>query len=249
MLLGIEKTAFYSRGIVSTTWEPINGAVTSTTQYKFGTASMAIPLTLTPTTVKTGIKSVGGDQTMFNFGTGDFTVEFYVYWNLTTPFGRQDIMGLFQTDGFGIISYNRFGSPATSYIQIINGNGPDTFEKGTFTFATDTWLYFCVQRSGTTINMWMNGTPLSLTGTGAGTFNFASRTTGPCVMGTIDTSFSGMNDCYLDEVLITRGYAKYPTTGSISVPTQPFTVGPYTSQLMHMDGANNGTVFYNTVQN
>lgn len=238
-MLGAARTAFNSRQYGATTWQTINNAVTSTAQFKFGTASMSIPsATGVP---PDAIQSVGGDQTMFNFGTGDFTVEFYVYWNSAATFIRQDVMGLSQFDGFGIIIHNF----PTADIQIINGGGPDTFEKGAFTLIDNAWQYFCVQRSGTTINMWLNGTPLSLTGTGAGTHNFASRTTGPCVMGSIDTTFSGMRDCYLDEVLITKGLAKYATSGSISVPTQPFTLGPYTSQLMHMDGANNGTVFVN----
>ena len=78
----------------------------------------------------------------------------------------------------------------------------------------------------------------------ADTFNFVSSNASTVInLGTAD----GSNGCviYIDEMCWSNTW-RYDDSGDITtLPSAPFTVDEYTDQLMHMEGANGGTIFTN----
>lgn len=230
---------------------PVGVANVNTTIKQFGTGSMW---------GNTGggyIQTVTNNTSM-DVGTGDFTVEGWVY----IPAARAnnqtaDLIVNNKSQGLGI----RFGA---TYNNTASGlNAISTFARsGTdgpyalYTWPRDQWLHWVAQRSDTALGAanvkftyWVNG--VKLTNSGGGNLNaqnFATTTTGPLTIGNYNSG--GLTDenlrgIYVDELTVCKGFARYDTVGNIVVPTSSFVVDTYTGILMHMDGTSGSTTFTN----
>lgn len=237
----------------SYTWTvPVGVANINTTIKQFGTGSMF---------GNTGggyIQSTTSSNAMA-VGTGDFTVEGWVY----VPTARAnnqtaDIIVNNATSGLGIRmgpTYNNSGANALNAISVFaraSTDGP----YANITWPRDQWNHFVAQRSNTAagaanvvFTFWVNGTKLTNTGggnlnaTNFGTANTTTITIGNYNSGGLtDENLRGM---YLDEVTVTKGFQRYDTVGPIVVPVEPFVVDQYTGLLMHMDGTSGSTTFTN----
>jgi len=197
-------------------------------------------------------------NTALDVGTGDFTVEGWVY----IPTARAnnqtaDIIVNNRTGGLGI----RFGA---TYNNTSSGlNAISTFARaGTdgpyalYTWPRNQWLHFVAQRSNTAagaanvrFTYWVNGVKLNNSGGGnLNAQNFATTTTGPLTIGNYNSG--GLTDenlrgIYVDELTVAKGIARYDTVGNIVVPVSSFVVDTYTGVLMHMDGTQGSTTFVN----
>lgn len=129
----------YARTITSN-----NGAALSTTSPKFGTASLL--------TDGTNDYASCAASTDWSFGTGtDFTIEFWLKTNSGGP------------SGCGI---NLTGN--TLYVAVLSstiyfGNGVVNMVTGAWTH--DQWNFVQATRSGSTCQMWVNGSSLGTYGT------------------------------------------------------------------------------------
>lgn len=221
------------------------GAVTSTAQYQFGTASEYC---------SDGNAEIitGFNPGFMNYGTGDFTIEWWM--RIPTLSGHTsscDLLSNNITGGFGIRlaqSYNNNGlsSANPKYLNIFARSQADLdYWTMSSNWAINTW-YFCVmQRKSATLSFWRNGVLQTRSGSGGSTRNFASSTSASQVLiGTADGG-NGAGPIYIDEICFSNTYRYSDTAGAIPVPTAPFSVDTYTTQLLHMDGANNGTTFTN----
>jgi hypothetical protein len=173
-------------------------AAISTTQSKFGGTSMYFD-------GSTGYLS-NPSSTAFTFGPGDFTVEYWVYYNAISGSSYQQICGGSSTSaGFS------FGLSSTPKLYMTTFSVSYT-STGT-TLVTGQWYHVAFVRKSGTVYFYLNGvldysvsaaTTITETGFGIGG-------------GKTGVNFSS---CYVDELRVTQGYARY--TSNFTPQTSAF---------------------------
>ena len=166
------------------------------------------------------------DSSDFDFGTGNFTFEFWVY---KTGSGK---MAIFETrpnggndHGFNLEfdASNKF----SWYDASISGTLPTDPNAITL----NTWTHYACVRNGTTFTMYKNGTSVGTPLTGDSSSQSSDGTP------TIGESSAGSNDFqgYLDEIRLSNT-ARY--TGNFTAPTSPFTSDSDTVLLIQSKASN-----------
>jgi len=147
------------------------------------------------------------DDTGIQFGTGDFTIEGWVYRNAAST-------------QHGLIAK---GASNTGWVLFVNTTNQlvwtttSTVQKtSTTTIPATTWTYFAIVRSGSTNYMFINGTLEGATWSDSTNFNQVN----PLYLGNDRTAGSSGLNGYLDEVRITKGVARY--TATFTAPTTAF---------------------------
>jgi hypothetical protein len=231
----------------SQTWTA-SGAVTSTAQFKFGTASEYVAATTDE------IYTSAGSPTFMNYGTGEFTLEWWLYIpTLTGHSTSSDLMSNDTTGGFALrlaqqYETNGLSSANPKYINVFARGQADldywdiTTRSGGGGWTAGQWYFCALQRKGTTMSFWLDGNLCTRSGSGGGSRNFSSGTN--IKVGTADGG-NGVGPAYIDEFCWSNTYRYNDPAAAIPVPTAAFTVDSYTTQLMHMDGSNGGTTFTN----
>ena len=189
--------------------ETVGNAQISTGQSKFGGASIYIPANAANVYIP--------PSTNFDFGTGDFTVESWVY-SVNTGIGLYPTFISSVTGWSAGASGHRFNNTGTAnkFSFHLNGAG-DPFLTSTNTFSFNVWYHYALTRSGDTWRMFVNGN-LEATGTYSAAFNQA--------LGGIRLGYAqwdaanGYYNGYLDDLRITKGYARY--TANFTPPTAAF---------------------------
>jgi hypothetical protein len=173
----------------------------------------------------TGDYLSAGTNAAFAVGTGDFTIEFWVY---PTAFSGT-YTGYFTTrtggQGFDIQILN---SSAT----LMLGNSTGAIISANNVLSLNTWQHVCAVRSGTTNSLYVNGTRVA---TGTDSTNFTDNgakvgSSGP----------SGGNNCagFISDVRLVKGTAVYsPSSSTLTVPTAPLTAITNTSLLTNFTNA------------
>jgi hypothetical protein len=172
--------------------ETVGNAQISTTQSKWGGASMSM---------SSGGYLVGPKTDLTSFGTGDFTMECWVYFNVNNAFQGVIATGN-QSTGQGTIRLSSGGKLQA----LMSGTAMIT---GATTVSTSTWHHVALTRSGTSLRLFLNGVQdgsatdsNSYTGTGG---VFVGNDTGNYLNG------------FVDDVRITKGFARY--TANFTPPT------------------------------
>jgi hypothetical protein len=205
----------------------------STAQKKYGTGAMYFD--------GTGDWLTLDGSSNFAYGTGDFTIEFWIqtsnWGGGTTIFYDQRPLS---TDGNYPCIYTQVGQ--LRYFV----NSADRITGSTLT--TNTWYHIAVCRSGTSTKMFLNGVQDGSTYSDSTTYiNGASR---PIIAtrgyNPGDNTFSG----YIDDLRITKGIARYttnftpPTYALATTAGTPFDVNRVdTSLLLRGNGTNGSTSF------
>jgi hypothetical protein len=201
--------AFTNSGIYDATAKndviTVDTVQVSTAQAKFGSASMAFD--------GTGDWLLLPDSINQQLGTGDFTIEGFIYLNA---------IGV----AYGIISK---GTASTGWsVNVTSGNKLQfsytaSNLTGTTSLAASTWYYFAVVRSGTAtgnLKLYLGTTgTASVDATSAGAVNDSFTQTDSLYVGASRTGTTSLNG-YLDEIRITKGVARTVTT----IPTATFPI-------------------------
>jgi hypothetical protein len=178
-------------------------------------------------------------STPLDFGTGNFTLEFWMYpTSITSQMNVLSTGGSFQTgatrlgkDGvFGMSLYTRTGVD-----NVLVSEGNNTFING----AANTWTHYAVVRNGTTFTLYRNGVSV---GTGTSSVAVSLTLGGSTVVGT-----DWANDWwpgYLSNVRVVNGTALY--TANFTPPTAPLTAVTNTSLLLN---ATNAGIYDATAKN
>lgn len=223
-----------------------SGAITSTAEFKYGTASEYV------STSSQYITTTGGTRTFMDYGTSDFSIEWWIYIP-TVGSGHSascDLLSNDVTGGFGLRlakQYDNNGlNTGAQYIGVFARAQADlSYFTLPTTWPAAQWNFCAFQRKGTTFSFWLNGTLCTRSdgpnGDG-GSRNYATGTT--IRIGTADGG-NGVGPAYIDEMCFSNTYRYTDTTIDIPVPTAPFTVDSYTTQLLHMDGSDGGNTFTN----
>ena len=183
--------------------ETVGNAQLSTAIKKYGNASMYFDGT-------------GDYLTMQNlqFGTGDFTIEFWNYMVARTN-SAPAIFSNYNSFGAGSLALfaGHISASTTAYNIAVNGSFP-ALQGGTISY--NTWVHLAVVRYNGTISLYVNGTSVGSPVTGA---TYAINGVGSLFyIGTTgDAVASGYINGYIDEFRVTKGYARY--TANFTPPT------------------------------
>jgi hypothetical protein len=174
--------------------------------------------------LSTAISKFGGSSMSFD-GTGDY---------LICPFTPQLIFN----GSFTVELWLYFNAIPSNYINIFQGIGASTqffittksngqglrfglsgvaeYAAATQTWTTGTWYHVALVRNGTDVRFYVNGTNVSDS-------TYTNSTTYSGVLG-IGGTFAGQADLngYIDDLRITRGYARY--TSNFTAPTTAFPI-------------------------
>jgi hypothetical protein len=178
--------------------ETVGNAQISTSVVKYGTGSLAFD--------GTGDYLIPPSGQNVTFGTGNFTIEGWFYWNSLAS--ESAIMwgnGVGWT--FYIYPANKLQWGTTTPQAAAN------LLTGSTTLATGQWYHIAVTRSSNTLTLWVNGVS---DGTVTDSNNYSAS--GRLALGISHSNeyFNG----YMDDVRITKGYARYTT--NFTPPTAAF---------------------------
>jgi hypothetical protein len=194
-----------------------NSAQSSTTQYKFSTASLYLPNSGTA-------YILAPSNSKYAFGTGNFTIEFWMNWSgtySTTGSGWQRVMSN-KTGNWGtnawIIGWDNNTNNGTARLAFNALNFGGAYYSATTVIAANTWAHYAFVRSGANFYVFYNG---SLQSTNAvGTTNVDGGSSVPLTIGG-NPGDSQYFYGYLDEICISNGVALY--TANFTPSTTPFT--------------------------
>jgi hypothetical protein len=179
--------------------ETVGNAQVSTSVVKYGTGSMAFdgtddtingPRIVTPQT---------------DFGSGDFTVESWIYINAFTPWSTQYIANKYAANTNEASWYYYVRSTGFTFVYSTDGTNPAATLTGSTTVSTGTWHHVAITRSGNNFRFFLNGTQIGSTQTLSGTI----------FQGVITRLSVGSNNGvlningYMDDFRITKGAARY----------------------------------------
>ena len=168
----------------------------------------------------------------FNFGTGNFTVEFWARFGDISTNNQQFIFKRNVTyTGDYVLWWS--SSNGMTFTSGSGGSGTNVNQGGTSGWANDTWYHVALVRSGTSLNVYRDGVSIISV-----TNSIDFDNTGNLFIGSSDGSgyFTG----YMDEFRISN-IARY--VGAFTPSTTAFNSDQYTKLLLHCDGADDGTTF------
>ena len=215
----------------------VNGnAQISTTKSKFGGSSMYFNGSGDYLTIP--------NNSSFDFGYGDFTIEFWM--NPTYP----------NSTWQAIISRNYNTSYGWRLYKIMNSNNFAFYQSGgshinttNVTLTAGTWYHIAIVRSGTTLTIYVDGVAK---GSGYSYTNLSPTADLEIGQGVVTSAYPYWG--YLDDLRITKGVARY--TSNFTPPTASFsTVTPgekyfyQNSLLLSADGSNGSTAIVDSSSN
>ena len=213
------STTFYDYSAYNHSVTANGDAQNSTAQKKFGLSSMLFD--------GNGDYVSIGDDTSFDFGSGDFTIEFWVYLNSVS--GNQNFI------------HKRISSDDKNWLFLsVNSSGDlrfwatsnsstwdiaDNFSFGNTALSSGQWYHIALVRNGTEIAAYVDGTKASNTIT----------TSESISAGSYDVVIGGEStwwlNGYIDDLRITKGVARY--TSNFTPPTSQL---PYESIWTDVSG-------------
>jgi hypothetical protein len=196
------------------------GAKLSTAQKKYGTASLALD--------GTGDYLTVASAPDFAFGTGEFTLEAWIY-NTVSP-GTNQMIFDFRSATPQWASTFYINATTNTLRFFANGN---LLTESTSAIPLNTWTHVALSKSGTSTRIFINGVQSGLTYSDTNTYIQGPLTIGARYDGT--TAFNG----YIDDVRVTKGLGRY--TGPYTPPTSALTGDLQTVLLLNCNGANNST--------
>ena len=204
LLLNMTNAGIYDNAMMNDL-ETVGNAQVSTSVKKFGTGSMYFD--------GTGDYLFSSYTPNLNLGSGNFTVEGWVYPNATATQAVISITG------------STSSSFAQLQIAIKNDNtwyllastSLDAWIDSTTggSYSPNTWYHVAAVRNGSNFTLYINGTSV-LTQTSSGAMYSYGGATRVGANSQNGLAFNG----YIDDLRITKGYARY--TSNFSVPTAAF---------------------------
>lgn len=223
---------FTDNSYVSKTLTAYNGASISTSQSKFGGASGLF-------VASSGNYVSSTSSVDYAFGTGDFTIESWVYPN---SYGSSNYLDY----GGSLIDTRSSPSSGTGILIVFDTSGHircwsnGLILQSTNAVSLNAWSHIAVVRKNGVLKVFINGV---FNGSENYTYNLTDQT---CILGTTFGNFDGDTnfkfDGYLDEVRLSKGLARYvdtftpPTSAfpnAIDISTLPSS--PVANQIVYTD--------------
>jgi hypothetical protein len=198
-LLSGTNSAIYDNAMMNNL-ETVGNAQISTSVKKYGTGSIAFD------GAGDYLVSNTASSDLYTFGTGDFTIEFWLYLNSTStvqvfydgrPASGEGLYPTIYTNSSGTLAY------------YTNSNNRITGSS----LSANTWYHIAVSRSGSSTKMFVNGTQTGSTYTDSA--NYVNPTSRPMIGADgFNSGIPGGNPMngYIDDLRVTKGYARYTAT-------------------------------------
>jgi hypothetical protein len=212
LLLGMSNAAIFDNAILNNL-ETVASAQISTSVFKYGTGALKFNGTTDY------LFTSPANQAAFAFGSGDFTIECWVYISSYAGSGLfYTVMGtgtVVNTQISFVIQINSAGTAIGAVTN--NGTGYSAAPNGTTGgVALNTWTHIAVVRNGTSFVTYTNGV-----GGTAATSSLAVYTTiQPLVIGAFGKDITTLFSGYIDDLRVTKGIARY--TATFTPPTAAF---------------------------
>lgn len=157
----------------------------------------------------TGYMTVSA-STLFNFGTGNFTIEAWIY---TTSSSTQRVVS-YATGSSLPYEFLLVNTGSSLYLNFFDGTNNNS--TGSNYVPQNQWVHIAVSRSGTSMYLFINGV---LSGTTTNSINLTS--TGSLYIGTYKPSPTNYFTGYISNLRIVNGTAVY--TSAFTPSTTPLT--------------------------
>jgi hypothetical protein len=209
ILLSMTNGAIFDNAMMNDL-ETVGNAQISTSVVKYGTGSLYFD--------GTGDYLKIPSTPNFAFGTGDFTIEFWWYplssalqeaafFTVGAALSSANAMSVFTDTSRGLLVYS-----GGSYI--VSGYGADP--------TLNAWNHMAVTRTSGTLRTFVNGI-FKQSASFTNTINAAIS-----YVGYLDSTALYDPNGYIDDMRITTGYSRYPTSTNFTPPTAAFpNTGPY----------------------
>lgn len=176
------------------------------------------------------------DSAAFTFGTGDFTVEAWIYINT----GQTQQYTVFDVGGAAAGSYALYWTAATQKFDSVRYGDTAGSGRTTNTYAANQWLHVAAVRSSGTAKLYING----IEDTGS-TYAMGSVTAGAGISLTNTFASGSFNNGRTTNLRVVKGTAVY--TSNFTPPSAPLTAITNTSLLML--ASTSGTLFTDSSTN
>lgn len=195
LLLSMTNAGIYDNAMMADL-ETVGNAQISTSVKKYGTGSMAFD--------GSGDYLQTPISQLYAFGSGDFTVELWAYFNTSTV--SKTLVALSTSNGTLIDTSN------TGYIRAnITVAGSDRRITGSQLAVTGQWYHIAFVRTTTVLTLYVDGVSV-------GTYAIGTQVAD--AVSTVSTVGSSTFHGYIDDLRITKGYARY--TANFTPPTAAF---------------------------
>ena len=201
--------------------ETVGNAQIDTTTKKFGTGSIKFDGT--------------GDNLLFTstpnieFGSGDFTIEFWV--NFTSAPSSSIVYDIWVATN-GLVGVRRLQSYFYANELQVGYAGTTIATTGSITWTTGQWYHIAIVRNGSSWKVYRNGTSAA-TGTNSNSLEVAAG-----------YRLGGNLNGYIDDLRITKGVARY--TANFTPPQTSLPVDKDTVLLLNGDGTPNSSIQVDT---
>ena len=220
-------------------------ATTQTGVKKYGTASMLAG----GTGGNSYLLNTSGDYAFWPTGTGDYTVEWWMYVPSSVTGNYMEFISNENTSGgFGLRLGATYGASNFQALGFF-ARGQHDMNYYNITWPTDTWFYMSATRSSASIYVHKDGVIVNQSGTGtadAATYNYPA-TSGLNQIQIGNAGGGGLRNIYIDDFRISN-IARYGS-GSYTPPTAEGILETGTKLLLNMNGTNGGTSFPNKTSN
>lgn len=181
----------------------------SSTQKKFGDGSIYFDGNgdyLTPT-----------QSTLFDFGSGDLTIDFYVYLNNITNLNM--LISLNDKLGIGaLIFYTNATTGATSFYSSSNGDSWDIVNGGTAgSLSATRWYHIAIIRQSGYFKIYIDGVLSYTSAYSASTLLYGASY--PFQLGG-RSSNSNWSNCFMQNIRVAKGLARWTT--NFTPPNKPY---------------------------
>jgi hypothetical protein len=219
------------------------GAELDTTEKKFGDGSLDCP-------TSSGWLGAPANTPVNNFGTSNFTIEWWQYIpSLSGHSSDCSLLGSTWTGGFGMrlaeqFETNGLSSANPKWFNIYARAQADldrwdiTTRTGGGSWTASQWYFCALQRKGHAMSFWVDGLVCDRSGSGGGIRNFTpdpDSNLGNRIRLGAQAPTEGAGPILIDEICWSNSWRYENPFIDIPVPTAPFTVDEYTTQLLHLD--------------
>lgn len=212
LLLNATNAGIYDATTLSDL-ETVGSAQVSTAQAKWGASSMSFNGTTDNLYI--------GKDTELDMGSGNFTIEWWMYPTTTTQKNNACIIASGNaTWGTGAIVIDCGAVTSNKVRFVANPNGTAVIDPNPWT--VNTWTYFAFVRNGNTLTLYRNGTSVASNGsfnTFVSTVNLNYNNATKIGGGSWDGANSYFTG-YIEDLRITKGIARY--TANFTPPTAAF---------------------------
>ena len=172
------------------------------------------------------------NNSAFDFGTGDFTIEAWVNYSIAGISGQGGtILARWSTGGGGGVGADFWlgiSNPNTLYFTM---NNSAVAIAASTTLPYNTWNHVAIVRSGTSFKLYQNGVSVGTATSSAATQYTAGQPLKTCIWDDTNSYLTG----YITDARIVKGTAVY--TSNFTPPTSPLTAISNTQLLLNCTNA------------